>query len=126
MDALILALFQFEDEGIGIFAILLWLAVVVFVIAGLWKMFEKAGKPGWGAIVPIYNIILLLEIAGRPLWWVVLCLIPLVNLVITFLVCADVARKFGKGTGFALGLFFLGFIFFPVLGFGDAQYQAGA
>ena len=116
-----------QDQGgggiTGLLAIAIQLAIVIFVIAGLWKTFEKAGKPGWGAIIPIYNIILLLEIAGKPIWWVLLFLIPLVNIVIAILVSIDVAKNFGKGPAFGIGLAFLGFIFYPILGFGDAKYR---
>ncbi len=107
----------------GIIGIIIPLAIVIVIIAGMWKMFEKAGQPGWGAIVPIYNTILLLKIAGRPLWWFVLLLIPIVSIVIVIIVMIDVARNFGKGTGYAIGMVFLGFIFIPMLGFGDAQYN---
>ncbi|WP_182865725.1 DUF5684 domain-containing protein [Rhodopirellula sp. JC639] len=118
-----------QDEGggiIGLLMLVIQLAIIVVVIAGLWKTFEKAGKPGWGAIIPIYNIILLLQIAGRPIWWIVLCLIPLVNLIIAIVISIDVAKNFGKGVGFGIGLAFLGFIFYPILGFGDAKYQGVA
>ena len=108
--------------AVGLFG-LVYLAIFILVIAGIWKVFTKAGKPGWAAIVPIYNLIVLLEITGRPLWWIVLMLIPIVNIVVALIVMIDLAKSFGKGTGFALGLFFLGFIFFPILGFGDATYQ---
>ena len=102
---------------------LITLAILVAIIAGFWKVFTKAGKPGWAAIVPIYNLIVLLEIAGKPLWWVVLFFIPFVNLVAVVLVGIAVAEKFGKGTGFGVGLGLLGFVFFPILGFSDATYQ---
>ena len=99
------------------------LAIVVVVIAGLWKTFVKAGQPGWGALIPFYNFVLLLEIAGKPIWWLILMFIPLVNLVVTIIVSIEVAKNFGKDAGFGLGLAFLGFIFYPILGFGSAQYQ---
>ncbi|HEY1922304.1 MAG TPA: DUF5684 domain-containing protein [Tepidisphaeraceae bacterium] len=97
------------------------LALIAGAIAGCWKVFEKAGKPGWAAIVPIYNLMIMMEIAGKPLWWIVLCMIPFVNIVpmIAF------AEKFGKPAGFGVGLALLGFVFFPLLGFGDAQYVGG-
>jgi hypothetical protein len=107
----------------GLFFLLIELAIIVFIIAGIWKVFVKAGKPGWAAIIPIYNFIVLLEIAGKPLWWVILMFIPLVNLIILILVSIEVAKKFSKGAGFGIGLALLGFIFYPILGFGDAQYQ---
>lgn len=103
---------------------LVYLAILVGIIAGVWKVFAKAGQPGWGAIVPIYNIYLITQIAGRPWWWLLLTFIPFVNIVILVMLMIDVAKKFGKGVGFGLGLAFLGFIFFPILGFGDATYQA--
>jgi hypothetical protein len=86
-------------------------------------VFTKAGKPGWAAIVPIYNLVVLLEIAGKPLWWIVLFLIPLVNIIMCIIVSIAVAKNFGKSAGFGVGLGLLGFIFYPILGFGDAQYQ---
>ena len=66
---------------------------------------------------------LVLKIAGKPLWWILLLLIPFIGIVIAILVTIEVAKNFGKGTGFGLGLAFLGFIFYPILGFGDAKYQ---
>ena len=106
----------------SLIAILIWLAVVVFMIAAMWKVFTKAGQPGWGALIPIYNAYLLCKIAGKPGWWVLLMFIPLVNIVITFLVALGVAAHFGRGAGFGVGLFFLPFIFYPILAFGDSSY----
>lgn len=111
------------EEGIGIVGILLYLALIVFIIASMWKVYAKAGKPGWAAIVPIYNMIVLLEIVGKPVWWFLLFFIPLVNFVIAIIVYIELAKSFGKGTGFGLGLAFLSPIFFPILGFGDAVYH---
>lgn len=99
------------------------LLIFILIIAGVWKTYEKAGQPGWGCLIPIYNGILLLKIAGRPLWWIILMIIPFVGIIVAFIVMIDVARNFGKGTGFGIGLTLLGFIFFPILGFGDAQYN---
>ena len=98
------------------------IAVLVLLIAGMWKVFQKAGKPGWAAIIPIYNIIVLLQITGKPIWWLVLYFIPFVNVVVLVLVCVALARRFGKGVAFAIGLALLPFIFYPILGFGDATY----
>jgi hypothetical protein len=112
-------------EGNSMIVGLIELLIVIAAIAGLWKTFEKAGKPGWAAIVPIYNIIVMLEIAGKPLWWIVLFLIPLVNLVVAILVGIAIAEKFGKSAGFGVGLALLSFVFYPILGFGDAQYGGG-
>jgi uncharacterized membrane protein YhaH (DUF805 family) len=65
----------------------------------------------------------LLKIVGRPGWWLILLLIPLVNFIVAIVIHVDLAKSFGKGVGFGLGLTFLGIIFYPLLGFGDAQYQ---
>jgi hypothetical protein len=94
------------------------------VIAGVWRVFEKAGQPGWAAIVPIYNGLVLAEVAGKEMWWGILLLIPFVNIVIAIILCLAIAEKFGQGAGFGIGLAFLGFIFFPMLGFGDYDYTA--
>ena len=111
-----------EAAAGGGFSSIIGLLVAVLVIAGMWKVFTKAGKPGWAAIIPIYNTIVLLQIAGKPIWWIVLLFIPIVNIIIAVLVMIGVAKSFGKGTGFALGLLFLSPIFIPILGFSDAQY----
>ena len=98
------------------------LAILVLVIAGYWKMLEKAGQPGWGAIVPIYNSYLLCKIAGRPGWWVILLFVPYISFIFWIIVMVDVAKSFGKGIGFAVGMILLSAIFIPILGFGDAEY----
>ena len=100
-----------------------WFAFAILMIAALWKVFTKAGQPGWAAIVPILNTYFLCKIAGRPGWWVILMLIPIVNFIIWIILCIDVAKSFGKGVGFAIGLLLLPFIFFLILGFGSAQYH---
>ncbi len=112
--------------GLGMGFMLIWLAVVVLMIAGMWKVFVKAGKPGWAAIIPIYNVVVLCEIAGKPAWWVVLFFIPFVNFVVAIILSIAVAKKFGKGTGYGLGLAFLSPIFYPMLGFSDARYDPNA
>lgn len=111
--------------GGGIGAVI-GLLIAAIVIAAMWKIFTKAGEPGWAAIIPIYNLIVLLKIAGRPLWWIILLLVPFVNLIVVILVYIDLARKFGKGAGFGLGLALLGPIFLPMLAFSDAQYNPAA
>jgi len=103
-------------------AILIWLALTIFVLASLWRVFTKAGHPGWAVLIPIYNVYILLQVVGKPGWWLLLMLIPLVNVVISILVLVSLAKCFGKGGGFAAGLIFLPIIFYPILGFGDAKY----
>ncbi len=100
--------------------------VVVVVIAGLWRVYEKAGEPGWKVLVPIYNSVVLLRIVGMSGWWVLPLLIPyvgiVVSIILSIIVFIKLARAFGKGGGFAMGLILLGFVFIPILGFGSATY----
>lgn len=100
------------------------IAVIVSLItlAGMWKMYEKADKPGWACLIPIYNMIVLLDIAGKPAWWFLLFFIPIVNIIVLVLLAVGIAKSFGKGGGFAVGLLLLGGLFYPILGFGDAKY----
>ncbi len=95
---------------------------IAFEIICLWRIFVKAGKPGWAAIVPIYNILVELEILGRPWWWLLLMMIPLVNFVVGIIIIFDLAKVFGKSSAFALGLLFLSPIFIAILAFGSAKY----
>ena len=104
-------------------SIIISLAIAVLIIAAMWKVFTKAGQPGWACLIPIYNLYVLCKIAGRPGWWLLLMLIPFVNVIIMIVLCIDVAKSFGNGVGFGLGMAFLGFIFWPILGFGSARYQ---
>ena len=108
--------------GVGIVGWLFYMAIIAFAIVVQWKLFEKAGKPGWASIVPIYNIIVLLEIVGKPWWYLLLLLVPVVNIVIMIMVMIALAQVFGKDSGFAVGLIFLGLIFMAILAFGDAKY----
>ncbi len=107
-----------------------YLAVIVLMIASQWKIFEKAGQPGWAAIVPFYNTyVLIVEVCKLPPIWFWLLLIPCANIVgliyVVFVVPFKLAEKFGKDAGFAIGLIFLGIIFYPILAFGSAEYQGG-
>lgn len=120
------SLFAQSGSGGGIVSLvilLIQIAVIALIIAGIWKTFEKAGQPGWAALIPFYNGYVLLQVAGRPGWWLLLFFIPFVNIIIAIIVSIDVAKNFGEGTGFGLGLAFLGFIFYPLLGFGEARYR---
>jgi hypothetical protein len=117
---------QAPNPVVGAICGIIGLLIAVILIAAMWKVFSKAGQPGWAAIIPIYNIYVLCKVAGRPGWWVILMLIPFVNFIIAIILCIDIAKNFGKGAGFGIGLAFLGFIFFPILGFGSATYQGNA
>jgi hypothetical protein len=104
--------------GLIIFIILL----AIFQIAAMWKVFEKAGQPGWAAIIPIYNIYIMTKVGGKPGYWTLLCLIPLVNLVFIIWLYNMISKSFGKDEGFTAGLVLLGIVFWPILGFGSAKY----
>lgn len=106
----------------GLFLLLL-LAFVVLMIASTWMVYEKAGEPGWASIIPIYNTYVTLKIGGNPWWYLLLLLVPLVNVFIAVKMWVDVAEAFGLGLGWGLGLAFIPFIFLPLLAFGDYTYQ---
>lgn len=124
------------DSGGGWFSggtLFVGLIVFIIVVAGMWKAFEKAKKPGWAAIIPIYNFIVLLQIVGRPIWWILLYLlaiIPLVGWIVPFIVnivvSNDASKSYGKGIGTTLLLIFIPIIGWPYLGFGDAKYKGPA
>ncbi|MDF7822962.1 DUF5684 domain-containing protein [Pontiellaceae bacterium B12227] len=103
--------------------LILEIALIVLAVIGMWKLFAKAGHPGWAAIVPIYNTCVLCDIGGKPMWWVLLMFIPIVNIVVSILVVIGVAKNFGRGVGTILGLIFLPYIFMMILGFGSAEYN---
>jgi hypothetical protein len=112
-----------------IILICLGLTFFVLMIASFWTIFTKAGKPGWAAIIPIYNIIVLLEIAGKPWWWIFLFLlgiVPIIGQITVFILSImmyhGLSKSFGKDAGFTVGLILLFPIFLPILAFGDAQY----
>ena len=100
--------------------------VALFFAACFWKVFSKAGQPGWAAFVPIYNVVLLLQIVGRPLWWIFLLIIPGINLIVGIILYIDLAKSYGKDIMFALGLIAVSPLFLPILAFGSAQYQGPA
>jgi hypothetical protein len=104
-------------------AIILICALVIIEYAGLWKTFVKAGQPGWACIIPIYNAYILLKIGGKPWWWLLLFLIPVVNIIYAIWMINMISKSFGNNEGFTVGLIILPVIFWPILGFGDAKYQ---
>jgi hypothetical protein len=109
---------------IAIFAI--YMALMVLMIVAMWKLYTKAGQPGWGSIIPIYNVYLMFKIAGKPGWWLLLLFVPIANIVVSILMLVGIANAFGKGGGYVFGLLFLPFIFYPMLAFGDATYTPPA
>lgn len=117
---------DYSDNG-GLLAVLgafgfIWLIFAVLMIVSFWKIFSKAGKPGWAAIIPIYNLIVWLEIVNKPVWWIILLLIPIVNFVILIILVHRLSLSFGQGIGFTLLLIFVGIVGYPLLAFGDYKY----
>ncbi|HEY1869637.1 MAG TPA: DUF5684 domain-containing protein [Chitinophagaceae bacterium] len=98
------------------------LVISIFLIAAQWKVFVKAGQPGWACIIPIYNTYIMLKIGGKPWWWLLLMLIPFVNVIFAVWMINMISKSFGKDEGFTVGLLLLGIIFWPILGFGNTRY----
>jgi hypothetical protein len=120
-----------EDKGLLNFWGNDWITfgfiVLVVTIAAIWRIFEKAGKQGWTCIIPFYNVVILLEIVGKPWWWLLIILfVPIGNIVFFIWALNLLSLSFGKNEGFTVGLYFLPFIFFPILGFGNADYKGPA
>ena len=107
--------------GFGIVMLILSLGLSIFMIICMWKVFTKAGKPGWAAIVPIYNIIVMIEIANLPLWYLALLIVPIANIYAIIKIMIGIAHNFGKSTGFGVLLLFLPFVGFPMLAFGKSK-----
>ncbi len=102
------------------------LGIILLTIVSLWKVFQKAGKPGWASIIPIYNIVVLLEMTGKPIWWVILMFIPIVNIAVGIVLWYSVSQSFGRDAWYTVGLFLFPYVFLPMLAFGDAVYTAPA
>lgn len=116
-----------SNSGLAFFSgtmLLFWVVIAVIAIVAMWKIFTKAKQPGWAAIIPIYNIYILLTIVGRPAWWILLYLIPFVNIIISLVVAIDLAKSFNKSAAFGvIGLWLFSLIGYLMLGFGDAKYR---
>ena len=111
----------------GLYVVITAIAVstvlCLVAIAGMWATFSKAGIAGWKSLIPIYNMVLLLQIANKPAWWLLPLLCPMVNVVFIILVSLEVAKRFGRGPGFGIGLAFLPFVFYPILAWGGSQFE---
>lgn len=111
------------DSSVVAVGVIIYAILIVLEIAAVWMLFTKARQPGWAAIIPIYNAVVMMRVAQRPGWWVILMFIPVVSLIVGIVIALDLARFFGKSAAFAIGLIFLSFIFVPILGFGSARYR---
>lgn len=115
-----------SDNGsvaLAIIFIVFVLALVALMIISFWKIFEKAGKSGWAAIIPIYNIVAWCEIINKPGWWALLMMIPYIGIIWQVWATNLLVKKFGKDEGFTVGCIFLPFVFYPMLAFGDAKFE---
>jgi len=110
-------------SGFPIVILLITVVVSLLILAAYWIVYERAGQAGWKSLIPIYNMYVLMEISGKPGWWMFLLFIPLVGVVIYFLAMLSLAKKFGRSELFGVGIFLLPMIFLPVLAFGDSQYE---
>jgi hypothetical protein len=124
-DAAALGLIMAMIAGFG----MILLAGYVVVLIGMWKVFTKAGQPGWAVLIPFYNIIVLLRVAGLPWYWVFAVFLPIIPIlgVLAYMVLAvmclhRISTRFGQGVGFTIGLTLLSPIFFLILGFGSSKY----
>lgn len=99
------------------------LAFFVFSVIVYWKIFTKAGEDGWKSMIPIYNSYTLYKITYGNGWLFLLILIPYLGFFIGLKQKFDLAKVYGKGIGFGIGIFFLGIIFLPILAFGSSEYQ---
>lgn len=113
---------MYQDYQLPTSYYLFCFAIGLIALIGMWKLFVKAGKPGWAAIIPIYNAYILLKIVGKPGWWLILYIIPVINIIFLVWTYNMLSKSFGKDEMFTVGLVFLGFIFVPILGFGAARY----
>jgi hypothetical protein len=115
--------YQYEyDAGFPTGLLIFFLCIWVFYIICMWKVFIKAGRPGWESIIPIYNLYIMIKIGGKPGWWLLMFFIPLVNLIFLIWTYNMISKSFGKDEGFTVGLLLLGVIFWPILAFGGAKY----
>ena len=119
---LALNLNQTHKTMIIYFVVLIYVVIIALIIAARWKVFTKAGQPGWASIIPIYNTYIMTKIGGKPGWWVLMMFIPIVNLVYLIWLYNMISKSFGKDEGFTVGMIFLGIVFWPILAFGSAQY----
>jgi hypothetical protein len=118
--------------GVGVIMVLIWIAVIVFMVVSYWKLFKKASKPGWAAIVPIYNIVVTFEIVGLSPWIILLVIgliIPIINflvaiawIIIYIVLCYRLAKVFGHNGWFAVGIYFVSIVFVPIMAFSDDKY----
>ena len=115
------------SAGLGVFGVVMaifYFAIIALMLVSMWKIFVKCEKPGWACLVPIYNIITMLDIAGKPAWYILLFLVPFANIYVMWVCYDGMAKKLGKSTGFTVGMILLPIIFFPILAFSKTNSVA--
>ena len=110
-------------DSVNPFLVVFWIVMTVVLIVANWKIFTKAGKPGWAILIPIYNIIVMMQIIKKPLWWVIILFVPIVDIVFVILIVYNLVIKFGQPGWHVILALFLGFIYYPYLAFSKAEYQ---
>lgn len=128
LTSLMLTSYDYSPEVVGGLALfsgiygIVCLACVILLIVADWKIFTKAGEPGWASIVPFYGNYIAFKIAFGNGWLFLLCLVPVVNVIISIILCFKLAQVFGHGVGFGFGLLFLSPIFLMILAFDSSEY----
>ncbi len=105
---------------------IVWFIIAILMVISIWRLFIKAGKPGWAAIVPIYNIVVMLEISGKPMWWIAMLFIPFVNIVFGIMIYYSFVKAYGKSDGFAVLAIFFPYIMYPIMAFSSKTQFIGA
>ena len=114
------------NTGGTVASIIIAIALYILFAIGWYAIFKKAGEPGWAAFVPIYNLLIILKIIGRPWWWIILLIIPIVSFIIWIVMMFDMAKSFAHGVGITIGLILLPWIFSLIVGFGSSRYRGPA
>ena len=114
---------MYDSASPNPFLIILWIVMTIVLIVANWKIFTKAGKPGWAILIPIYNIIVMMQIIKKPLWWVIILFVPIVDIVFVILIVYNLVIKFGQPGWHVILALFLGIIYYPYLAFSKAEYQ---
>ncbi len=111
---------------LAIVILLIFPASLILIFVSMWKVFTKAGQPGWAILIPIYNNLVFLRIAGKPAWWLLWSFFPIIGpllgIIFSVLTISAIASNFGKSAWFTAGLIFLPFVYFQILAFGEAYY----
>lgn len=109
----------------AIFLTIISLVIAVFMVVSLWRLFAKAGKPGWASIVPFYNYIVMLEIAGKPIWWFAMFFVPFADIVFAIMTLFAFVKAYGRSDGFAVLSIFFPFVTYPMMAFSASTQYVG-